>query len=171
MTPLPTQSTVITRTPRLTLRTWTERDLEPITAIWCDPESMRFVDPLPDLAAVRRALAAATRVQAERGICLWAIDETSTGRLIGDCGFHARSEPDAFELAYHLHPAVWGRGYATEAARAAIEYAFTHLAARRIVAWVDPQNPASAAVLRRCHFTEHGPDPDEHGEVRYELTR
>lgn len=161
--PLPTEAHVIAETPRLILRTWTAADVEPIARVWCDAATMRFAGPLAP-GDVPRALRAGLRAQAAHGVCLWAVERRGAG-VIGDCGFHHR--PDALELAYHFDPAWWGRGLATEAARAAIGYARATWPARRVRAWVSADNRRSTALLDRLGFTCEGPDPAEGGELRF----
>lgn len=163
---LPTDARIITRTPRLVLRTWTAADVEPIARVWSDAETMRYAGATP-IERIPAALRAGLAAQAAHGVCLWAVELPGRG-VIGDCGFHHR--PDGLELGYHLDPRFWGRGYATEAARGAITYAIESLGARRIVAWVASANPRSGAVLDRLGFTGEGPDPDEDDELRYTLT-
>ncbi len=163
-------ATIIARTPRLTLRTWTAADVEPIAEVWSDPEVMRFAGVVPP-DRIARALAAGLAAHARHGVCLWAVEADGLG-LIGDCGFHPHR--DGLELAYHLARRAWGRGYATEAARAAIAYAIEHVirmpstdGVGAILAWVHPDNHRSCAVLDRTGFVCEGPDPAEEHELRY----
>lgn len=190
---LPTSATIIARTPRLILRTWTAADVEPIADVWSDPETMRHAGAVPR-ERIAQALAAGLAAWRRYGVCLWAVEAEGEG-LVGDCGFHPHA--DGLELAYHLHRRVWGRGYATEAARAVIEYAFDAMPddsdaipsdsdaisddsgaipddsgairGSQILAWVHPDNPRSARVLDRLGFVCEGPDPAEDGELRYRL--
>lgn len=162
---LPVTAAIIARGPRVVLRTWTAADVELISRVWCDPDTMRFAGVV-DRSKVARSLATGLRAFAERGVCLWAVEVD--GELVGDCGFHALDD-GRLELGYHLRADRWGRGLATEAARAVIDYARRALPGRAIVAWVHPDNPTSGAVLRKCGFVEIGPDPAEDGEVRFAL--
>lgn len=173
---LPAEAQLIARTPRLTLRTWTAADVEPIAEVWSDPDVMRFAGAVPR-DRIARALAAGLAAQERHGVCLWAVESAEMG-LIGDCGFH--HHPRGLELGYHLARRAWGRGYATEAARAAIAYAIEHViampsgdaideSAPSILAWVHPGNRPSSAVLERLGFTCEGPDPDEEHELRFRL--
>lgn len=74
---------------------------------------------------------------------------------MGCCGLRP-FEPGAFELGFHLRPAFWGRGLATEAARAAIAYAFPELDAALLIAGHHPQNQASRRVLEKLGFSYIG---------------
>lgn len=165
---LPTTARVIARTDRLVLRTWTAADVDRATEMWSDPETMRFAGAVPR-ERVPRALVAGLGAQARHGVCLWAVESPESG-LVGDCGFHARG--DGLELGYHLIRRFWGRGYATEAARAAVAYGQALIAGRpgaAIRAWVSADNHRSSAVLERLGFVCEGPDPAEDDELRYRL--
>lgn len=157
----------IAETPRLVLTTWHPDDADAIAPLWLDAEVMRYAGAVPDRPAIDRALAAARAAQDTHGVCLWAVRRD--GAVIGDCGFHVIGE-GIYELAYHFLPAAQGRGYATEAARAALAHAFGPLGARAVVAWTHPDNTPSAAVLRRCGFVAEGPDAAQDGELRFRLT-
>jgi RimJ/RimL family protein N-acetyltransferase len=78
------------------------------------------------------------------------VEERATGRLVGRIGLsHHRLWPQDVEAGWALDPAVWGRGYATEGGRAALDHAFTMLGRDRIVSIVHPGNAASIAVMTR----------------------
>jgi RimJ/RimL family protein N-acetyltransferase/pimeloyl-ACP methyl ester carboxylesterase len=140
-------------TERLLVRPFNANDTEALHAVWGDPAARRFGGgwPRPEtLADTRRYLEPIMAGQAERGYATWAVVERETGRLIGDCGLFPADDvgPDV-ELAYGLAPDVWGRGYATEAAAACLRAGFEQLGLERVVADVDPSNPASVRVLEK----------------------
>ena len=89
--------------------------------------------------------------QRSRGFSLWAVEERGTGSLLGDCGLQPLEHlgPE-IEVGYDLHPRAWGRGLATEAARAVMGYAFGALGLERVVAVVKPDNLASQRVLEKA---------------------
>jgi [ribosomal protein S5]-alanine N-acetyltransferase len=150
--------TVILETPRLVLRTWTaEDDAADALEIWGDAEVMRFVgEPFADIEAARRALRRAVAAQEEHGVCIWPVVEKSGGKVVGCCGFHLHEGGPELELVYHFKRAEWGRGYATEAARACLRYGFERLKAPRVVATVLPENEASCRVLEKLGFRYKG---------------
>lgn len=95
--------------------------------------------------------------QAELGWALWALEERSTGRFIGDCGLRPlEMRGPEIELGYDLHPDFWGRGLATEAAQAAIGLAFSRFAMDRVIAVVKPDHAASRRVLEKCGLSHLG---------------
>jgi len=83
--------------------------------------------------------------------------EAATPRLVG--GIALVAEDGEHHLGYWLTPAVWGRGYATEAGRAVLDIARHALPIRRLAAWHHLDNPASAHVLRKLGFTESARAP------------
>jgi ribosomal-protein-alanine N-acetyltransferase len=150
---------VILETPRLLLRTWTLDDAEAAFAIYSDPEVMRFMGGVTqhDVEEVRRWLAARPMAhQALHGLTMWATVEKATGRLVGACGLKFLEGGMNIEVGYHFARAVWGRGYATEGAAAAVRYGFERLGLRRILGVVNPANHASQRVLEKVGLTYQG---------------
>ena len=91
-----------------------------------------------------------------RGFGMWGVEELATGRLVGRVGFH---EPDgwpAFELGWTLGRAAWGKGYATEAAKRCLEYAFHEMDREHVISLIDPENVASIKVAERIGETLEG---------------
>ena len=97
----------------------------------------------------------AVSYQNENGYCRWAVVEKSTGKIIGSCGF-ARRKTEDVELGYLYAHEVWGKGYATEAARACFQYGFEKLNFSKIIALTDVDHTASQKVLKKIGFTERG---------------
>ena len=162
--------TLILETDRLVLRTWTPEHAAQAFRIWGDAEVMRFVGaPFPDVGAARRALERAMAVQEEHGVCLWAVVEKASGRIVGCSGFHLYEGGPALELAFHFVPECWGRGYATEAARACLRHAFERLGAPKVIATVHPGNVASRRVLEKAGLIyTHTEERDGEAELFYE---
>lgn len=88
--------------------------------------------------------------QRRHGFSFWAVIERATGTLIGDAGLYTRG--DRVELGYTLGREHWGQGYGTEAARVCVAAAFEGLGLGEVEALVRPENPASAAVLKKLGF-------------------
>jgi RimJ/RimL family protein N-acetyltransferase len=161
--------TIILVTNRLELRTWSLDDSEMAFLIWGDAEVMQFVSkPFETKAVARKALKNAIAAQNRYGVCLGAVVEKSSRKIVGCCGFH-RVE-SALELAFHFIPQVWGKGYATEAAKACLEYGFEKLDAEKIIAFVHPENIASNRVLEKTGMKSKGlSEIDDTMENLYEL--
>lgn len=141
------------RTERLLLRRWREDDLEPFAAMNADPQVMRY---FPELFPRERSAASIERSERrfeEDGYGLWALETLADGRFIGFTGlapvaFEAHFTP-AVEAGWRLRREAWGRGYATEAARAAVSFGFEQVGLEEIVSLTSVHNAPSIAVMRR----------------------
>jgi ribosomal-protein-alanine N-acetyltransferase len=144
-------------TPRLRLRPFQPGDLEAIHAVYSDPEVMRWVGtgPVADPGASERMLESYAAHQRAHGFSFWAVEERSSGALLGDAGLH-RTVGGEVELGYTLGRAWWGRGYATEAARAWLDAAFGKLGIEEVVALAEPPNAASLRVLEKLGLRREG---------------
>ncbi len=80
---------------------------------------------------------------------IWVVEHKETGEFMGTAGFSAPEGWPGFELAWILAPRYWGHGFATEAARAALDYAFTVLEKDRVISLIHPENQASIRVAER----------------------
>jgi len=174
-------------TERMLLRRFTEADAGLLAALYGDPRVMRFITVQPPSPAQVEAeiLPAYVREYRElaEGLGSFAAIEKATGQMAGRFSLKPASSyglAGGTELGYRLYPAFWGRGFATEGARALIESAFRRLPLDRIVATVMADNTGSWRVLEKCGMrrvrTFYYPDADlmpgaEHGDFVYELTR
>lgn len=153
-------------TERLELRPWREADLEPFAALNADPEVMRHMPRLLTRAESNALAASAASALASRGWGLWALELRASQDFLGlvglsEVGFAAAFTP-CLEIMWRLKRAAWGHGYATEAARACLEFAFTTLAAPEVVAFTVPVNERSRAVMRRLGMRHDAADDFEH---------
>lgn len=87
-----------------------------------------------------------------RGFCLWKLLPNEGGRLIGFCGLQPLPETDEIEIGWWLARACWGRGLATEAARAVLRDGFERAGLQRIVAIAQPANIASIGIMRKLEM-------------------
>lgn len=154
---------VILETPRLLVRELTLDDAAFIASIFEDPAARQFYPEMHQLANAERWVRRNLEAYAVDGFGLWGIVDKATGEMAGDCGLMRQQIEgvEEIELGYHLHAAWRGRGIATEAARACLQWGFDHLPRPRIVSMVHPKNHASRAVCRRVHnqsrrFWRHG---------------
>ena len=107
-----------------------------------------------------------------RGFGMWGVEELETGRLAGRVGFH---EPDGwpeFELGWTIGRAFWGKGYATEAARLALDWGFETLKTDEIISAIIYGNVPSVRVAERLGM-HHVRDDELHGArcAIYTMTR
>jgi RimJ/RimL family protein N-acetyltransferase len=177
---------IVLATARLVLRRFTPADVTDLHRLDGDPEVMRFLTngkPTP-LAMIRDGILPGLIAEYSRtpGYGRWAAVERSSGGFVG--WFALRQWPDRepgdVELGYRLRRSVWGRGYATEGARALIDQGFSRLGAHRVFAETMAVNLASRRVLEKAgltwvrtfHLVFDDPVPGtEYGEVEYALTR
>ena len=138
-------------TDRLTLRQFREDDLDPYAEICADPEVMRYLGegkPL-DRRETWRQMATILGHWRLRGYGLWAVESRATGELLGRIGFFNPEGWPGFELGWTLGRRFWGRGYATEGARRALEHAFTEMRREHVISLIRPANHASIRVAER----------------------
>lgn len=143
-------------TDRLKLREWSVEDAGAAFQIYGDPEVMRFLgtgEPVADLAAQQLWLAERIeryRNPENKGLGSWAMVERDTKQVIGTMLLKALTPThDQIEIGWHLARRVWGKGYASEAARVVLQYGFLDLSLDRIFAVIKPDNVRSLAVARR----------------------
>lgn len=141
-------------TERLLLRPFVDDDFVTYERIRANPEVARYlpggieaVKSAPERA--RQTMQTFARHWQERGFGPWAVIDKQTRVLIGHCGLRYLPEFDAVELLYALDPSAWGKGLATEAAHAALDYGRTELGLPRIIALALPDNRASLRVMER----------------------
>jgi RimJ/RimL family protein N-acetyltransferase len=156
-------------TERLILRGWRESDFDAFAALNADPEVMRHF-PTQLTRAASDSLAARVAEHFNRhGFGFWATELRGNGAFIGVIGlgyvdFDAPFAP-CVEIAWRVAREHWGRGYATEAARAALDFGFERLGLEEIVAFTVPDNRASRRVMEKLGMTRDPADDFEHPGV------
>jgi len=161
-------------TERLRLRPLVADDVDRLVDLDADPEVMRYISggaPTPPDEA--------ERIVARSIGHRWLAFDNDGDQFVGWFGLRPSAAPDR-ELGYRLRRACWGRGLATEGARALVDLAFTELDASRVWAQTMTVNTASRRVMEHCGlrfvrtFLTEWPEPiagSEAGDVEYELTR
>lgn len=153
-------------TERLIMRRWTAEDGSPFAAINADPE---VVACLPGPLTRAESDLFVERIEAhfgEHGFGLWALEVVGGPSLIGYAGllrtgFDAHFTP-AVEIGWRLARSAWGLGYATEAARAALDYGFDVADLDEVVSFTVPANTRSRAVMERLGMTHEPRDDFDH---------
>ena len=149
-------------TERLYLRQWQASDFATFADMNADPEVMQY---FPKLLTPKVSDIIANKCQqliADNGWGLWAVslkgDEENSGGFIGFVGLndtHAdMSFAPAVEIAWRLHSDYWGQGYATEAARASLNFAFTELGLDEVVSFTAVINKRSQLIMQRIGMTD-----------------
>jgi ribosomal-protein-alanine N-acetyltransferase len=142
-------------TERLTLRPFTLDDLPQHARLYEDPEITRWLGDGPWIgeqarARSERAVRRFVSHWADHGFGVWAVEERSSGRFLGQCGFNTLENTlgtGEVEILWALDQRAWGFGYATEAARAALAYGFDVVGLDRVVALARPQNGPSRRIM------------------------
>ena len=148
-------------TERLVLRRWQDSDLEPWAEMNADP---RVREHLGELLTREQSDASVARFQAEldaRGYGWLALEVRATGEFIGFAGLDDVDEEMPFtgvEIGWRLARAAWGLGYATEAARAVLDFGFHTVGLPEILAVTTATNLRSQAVMRRIGMTRDPAD-------------
>jgi RimJ/RimL family protein N-acetyltransferase len=140
-------------TKRLLLRPWRDADLDPLAAMTADPVVMRYFGITRDRGQ-SDAWAARARAHFDRhGFGIWAVEAPGVAPFIGFVGLSTVPESypmaPAVEAVWSLDAPFWRRGYAAEAARAAIDDGFSRLGLREIVAYTAAVNAPSRGVMER----------------------
>ncbi|WP_428684178.1 GNAT family N-acetyltransferase [Sphingopyxis sp.] len=149
-------------TGRLVMRSWRDADVVPFQAICSDPDVMATLGPPLDIEATRALIGRVRSQEAEHGHTFWALERREDARLVGWCGIirgNAGPVDGKAEIGWRLARDCWGTGYATEAARGAIDWAFANLADDDVWAITWQGNVRSQAVMERLGMRRH-PDLD-----------
>ncbi len=145
-------------TARLRMRSWRDEDVASFQAICADPEVMATLGPVLDIPGTRALIDRVRLQEAENGHTFWALERQGDARLVGWCGIirgNAGPVDGKAEIGWRLARDCWGAGYATEAARGALDWAFGHLADERVWAITWRGNVRSQAVMERLGMRRH----------------
>ncbi|MFB7652992.1 MULTISPECIES: GNAT family N-acetyltransferase [unclassified Streptomyces] len=149
----------VLHTARLRLRPFSDADADSLFALHSSTHVMRYWDSAPwnERARAERFIAMCAKAADEGSGARVAIDRASDGAFVGWCGL-TEWDPDwrSASLGYCLDEAMWGHGYATEAAHALLRWAFDTLDLNRVQAETDTRNVASARVLEKMGFMREG---------------
>jgi RimJ/RimL family protein N-acetyltransferase len=156
-------------TSRLKLRQWRDADLEPFAELNADPEVMRYF-PATMTREQSDEFATYVREMIDRqGWGLWAVEVTDGPAFIGFVGLNRVSFETHFtpavEVGWRLARPFWGNGYATEAAAAAVRFAFEELDLQEIVSFTATINEPSIRVMRRLGMRHDGTGDFDHPRV------
>lgn len=147
------------QTNRLLIRMWTSDDADALFEICSDSRVMQHIGTGKPYQSIDEAycfLDWAGAYQEKNGFSRWATVEKSSRKVIGSCGF-ARLESSAeIELGYLFARQMWGKGYATEAAEACLNYGFNQLKFAEVVALTDPEHIGSQKVVEKLGFICRG---------------
>jgi ribosomal-protein-alanine N-acetyltransferase len=151
------------------MRRWSERDGDAFAALNADPVVMEY---FPSPLSAEECAFVLEQIEAgfeHNGFGIWALEVAGPGTFIGLTGlsvvpFAAHFTP-AVEVGWRLLPSAWGRGYATEAASASIDYGFTHAGLSEIVSFASAVNTRSIAVMHRLGMHADPADDFDHPQI------
>lgn len=152
-------------TERLLLRGFLPGDWVALARFYADDTVMRHMLPGRGLPKQDAEIRAKSNIHnfnqswEQNGYGVWAVQDREAGRLLGQCGLRWVPEAEAVELLYLLNKTHWGRGLASEAARAAVGFGFSATALDSLFAVTSPANAASQNVLRKLGFAAEGEKP------------
>ena len=146
---------VFIETSRLILREIVTEDVDRIFLLDSNPEVMKYigVKPVTKLEESEETINKIRKQYQENGIARWAVVEKESNLLIGWSGLKLLTEPingfkNVYELGYRFLPEFWGKGYATEAGKAVLDYGFNEINLEVIYACVDIENSSSDKILK-----------------------
>jgi RimJ/RimL family protein N-acetyltransferase len=146
------------KSKRLCLRQWRPEDRDPFAELNADPKVMEHFPALLDRKASDALADRCQSLIAERGWGLWAVEERNTGRFMGFVGLHIPGSAFPFspcvEIGWRLAFSYWGKGFATEAAKASLGVGFGLLGLSEIVSFTAVGNTRSRAVMENLGMRE-----------------
>ena len=176
-------------TERLVLRDWREEDWPEFFRLTNTPGVMHWLAGVLDEAGMAAQRTRVTTCAARNGFCFWVVERKGdgghlAGEMLGFCGLKRAdapgcSVPGEFEIGWRFREDAWGKGYAREAAEAALAAGFTRFGAERIVAFTLIENTASWGLMERLgmvrrpelDFTETRYDPPFCHAITWAITR
>ncbi|HEY70002.1 MAG TPA: GNAT family N-acetyltransferase [Anaerolineae bacterium] len=161
-------------TRRLTLRPFREEDVVRLHEILSEEDILRyFPNPgTPTLDQIHKLIANQLKHWEQHGFGWWAVEPIGEHQLIGWNGLQYLPDTDEIEVGFLLSTPYWNQGFATEGARAGLEFAFGKLGLKQVVAIVHPENKASQRVIEKLdmRFT-HEAEYFDMNVYRYEINR
>lgn len=158
-------------TERLLLRVPQAQDFDGYAVMNEDPETMRFIGGHMSRAAAWRKFLIMPGAWAIQGFAMFSVIEKSTGRWIGQLGPWQPEGWPGTEVGWAFARTAWGRGFATEAGVAAVDWAFEHLGWKEVIHSISPENRASQELARRlgAHNTGPGKLPAPFADERIDI--
>lgn len=171
----------VIQTDRLLLSGLGRQHLEDFTRLQYDPRVAEWLGGLPDPPRSQqeqredtwRVIATFLGHWALRGYGQWAVTDRETGTFLGRAGLWNPEGWPGVEVGWLIDPEAQNRGYASEAGRASVDFAFDHLGLDEVISVTVPHNAASRRVMEKVGLTDTGQRIDlrGHEQVLYRITR
>ncbi|MBV9769957.1 MAG: GNAT family N-acetyltransferase [Bryobacterales bacterium] len=153
-------SLTVMRTEHILLRPWTHEDVDALHSLWTTPEVRRYLwdDAVITRDTAEQAVESHLVTAEKHSIGCWALHilppaSSAAEPIAGFCGFRFIGDGTEIELLYGLQPEYWGKGLATEACLAALEYLWCSTEYQGVYARTDPANRKSVQVMLRLGMT------------------
>lgn len=161
----------VLETERLILRKWRPDDLDPFAEMSADPEVMRFFPTRQNRAETEAHIRLITDYMDRHGFGWWAIEVPDVLDFAGFAGlsrpgFHTHFTP-CVEVGWRLRRDAWGKGYATEAGRACLDFAFKHIGLAEVVSMAVTENWRSRRVMERLCMERRAEDDFGHPRLSF----
>ncbi|WP_125076286.1 GNAT family N-acetyltransferase [Pseudoxanthomonas sp. SGT-18] len=147
----------VIETERLVLRPPQAADFERYAELLTDEHACRFIGGSASRAAAWRKFLQMPGAWMVQGFAMFSVIDRATGLWLGQSGPWRPEGWPGNEVGWSFHPQAWGRGYATEAATAAIDWAFAELGWDHVIHCIDPENLPSQRVAQRLGSRNQGP--------------
>jgi len=157
------------RTERLVLRQWRDEDRAPFAALNADPIVMEHFPSTMTREASDAFVDFNMAAIADRGWGLWAVE--AEGEFVGFVGLNEPRFRPGVEIGWRLARRAWGHGYATEAARAVLAFAFGELGLAEVISFTSTTNARSQRVMERIGMTRDPAEDFDHPNVTDERLR
>lgn len=159
----------ILETDRLILRTWRDEDLQQMLAINQDPKVMEYFPELQDLESTKKLIVRINSHFEKYGYTVYATIRKDSGEFIRFIGlftpeFESHFTP-ATEIGWRLSSTHWGKGFATEGAKAALDYGFTRCGLKEIVSFTAAGNAKSIRVMQKIGLQHNEADDFDHPKL------
>lgn len=156
-------------TDRLSLRPYREDDLDVVSPFLADAETMSFYAAPYSLEKVQGMILTNRKTWGDSNYGMMVVFETGSGGAIGDCGITIQNidGSDEYEVGYRFDKRVWGKGYASEAAMAVIQYGFQTLGLSRLYSYMPSDHSQSRRVAEKCGmvFVKEFRNPRNRGKL------
>jgi len=150
----------VIETPRLILRNWTDQDYDALLAICSDPKVMEYFPATLTAAETKGFLSRLQKSYTEKGYTYFAAEHRESGDVVGFIGLADQKYKSPFtpatDIGWRLLPKYWGKGLATEGAKACLKFAFETAALKEIIAVATVSNLPSIRVMEKIGLKEWG---------------